>query len=142
MNNALESVTRSGAAAFWVALIVAALVAYPLYTLLLTIKSRQIVSQYVKEHQKKQGTPTMGGLISMLGICVALALVRDGGALILAAGFALIGLADDYIVPKMIKGNRGLEWKVKLVLQIVVTAGATLPGVSHINILAFVFTLF
>ena len=54
-------------APLWIALLVSGIFAYPIYRLLLQLKSRQIISQFVQEHQKKQGTPTMGGLITMVG---------------------------------------------------------------------------
>jgi len=129
-------------APLWIALLVSGIFAYPIYRLLLQLKSRQIISQFVQEHQKKQGTPTMGGLITMVGVCVALTVVRDYNALIIAAGFALIGFTDDFILPKLIKGNRGLEWKVKLILQIVVVLVASFARASLPGALALIITLF
>jgi phospho-N-acetylmuramoyl-pentapeptide-transferase len=122
---------------FFAAFIVGAFIAYPLYRLLISLNSRQTVSQYAPEgHQKKQGTPTMGGLIIVIGGAFALTATvmgpigtRLGGrpwllfaALALLAGFALIGFADDFIVPRL-TGKRGLGWKQKIILQILIAAG-------------------
>lgn len=126
-----------------------ALVAAPVvYRLLLRAKSRQIVSEFVPEHAQKQGTPTMGGLIVLIGLVGAFWFVPRSEIvtpLVLLLGFAVIGFVDDYVVPRMAAGTRGLGWKQKFVLQIAVAAaaywfgGVTLPGA-----LAFLvfFTLF
>ena len=97
-------------------------------------------------HKKKQGTPTMGGILFMAGIGAALAvvLITDkimGGdiigegslvpgnvktkfysGLIMAFAFALIGFADDYI--KVVKKrNLGLTILQKTIAQVIVMAG-------------------
>jgi phospho-N-acetylmuramoyl-pentapeptide-transferase len=116
----------------WIALMVSGVLAYPIWRLLLLTKSRQNVSEYAPEgHQIKQGTPTMGGIIIGAGYLAAiLALpggiadgthywpIRNMPALILFFGFMLIGFADDFVVPRMIKGKRGLGWKQKIVMQL------------------------
>jgi phospho-N-acetylmuramoyl-pentapeptide-transferase len=126
---------------FWVALIVAAILAKPILRFLLATKSRQTVSEYAPEgHQKKQGTPTMGGLIIVLGSTLSivgydlyLRFVRPfnkstiGSAwnawyaalLILLLGFATIGFVDDFVVPRLFVGKRGLGWKQKILMQVV-----------------------
>ncbi|MBQ2775583.1 MAG: phospho-N-acetylmuramoyl-pentapeptide-transferase [Clostridia bacterium] len=96
-----------------------------------------------KWHEKKQGTPTMGGIMFIIGVVVAAAvtLITDkvmGGdilaqgltvkselytkffsGLLFALGVALIGFADDYI--KVVKKrNLGLTEKQKTILQAVV----------------------
>ncbi len=96
-----------------------------------------------KWHQKKSGTPTMGGFMFIIGIFVASAvclpiyfaasnqsaldtLMRTKliGGLLMALGFGAIGFFDDYI--KVVKKrNLGLNVKQKLVLQFLV-AGAYL----------------
>lgn len=120
---------------FWAAFVVSAIFAYPIYKLLLAVKSRQIVSQYVQEHLKKQGTPTMGGLILVPGFIAACALAKVIGlikgpvllvAMCLFGGYALIGLLDDFIVPRLLKGKRGLGWKQKLLMEILFAGGAAL----------------
>lgn len=118
----------NGFAPFWWSFFAAAVVAWPIYRLLLLTKSRQKIDPHAPEtHQRKQGTPTMGGLIIVVGTAVAMALtLRDSsmtvsgftaGAWILLVGFAAIGFVDDFVVPRVWKGKRGLGWKQKIILE-------------------------
>lgn len=117
---------------FWVAFSVSALLAYPIWRLLLLTKSRQTISEYAPEgHQAKQGTPTMGGLIIMAGYIFTVVASyflpvpehigymdkAKSAFLLVAIGFMLIGFIDDFVVPKLLKGKRGLGWKQKIVMQ-------------------------
>ncbi len=90
-------------------------------------------------HQKKQGTPTMGGLMFIIGIvvavmiCVPLHLSVSGGetflsvtrifsGLLMAVAFGVIGFFDDFIsIVK--KRNLGLTEKQKLLLQFLIAGG-------------------
>lgn len=93
-------------------------------------------------HKSKQGTPTMGGFMFILGITVAvvsgfsLAVTGDSGlvsgygrvvsvrmiaGLVMATAFALIGFADDFVKVSK-KRNLGLTARQKLVLQFLVAA--------------------
>jgi phospho-N-acetylmuramoyl-pentapeptide-transferase len=118
---------------FWIAFGASAVVAYPIWRLLLLTKSRQTISEYAPEgHQVKQGTPTMGGLIVIAGYLVAagssyfiplpehIGYMDKGRSafLVLAVGFAMIGFIDDFVVPRLVKGKRGLGWKQKIVMQL------------------------
>ncbi|MCW5938804.1 MAG: hypothetical protein KF884_05345 [Fimbriimonadaceae bacterium] len=106
-----------------VALITAAIVANPVYRWLLKAKSQQNVSQHLPEHAAKQGTPTMGGLIVLIGGAAGmLASGSSWSVLVLLFGFAVVGFADDFIVPRRSPGSRGLSWIPKLVFQVVVAA--------------------
>lgn len=103
-------------------------------------------------HRKKQGTPTMGGIMFIAGFAVALAVTvpvfkalgtnvltencetvpdlvytKLFAGFIMTAGMALIGFADDYIKIKKHQ-NEGLSVMQKTALQLVV-------------IIAFLFTL-
>jgi len=123
-------VWRDAASAFCIALLVAAVLAAPVFRLLLALKSRQEVSKFAPEgHQKKQGTPTMGGLI-VLGGALAALFVEPGTAVPigLLLGFALVGFLDDFVVPRALKGKRGLGWVPKLVLEVVAALGAFSAG--------------
>lgn len=76
-------------------------------------------------HLKKNGTPTMGGLLILLSVSVAtLLFVKDypGTApiLFLTAGFGLIGFMDDYI-KVVCRRSMGLSPLQKLAGQIAVT---------------------
>ena len=101
-----------------------------------------------KWHKKKNGTPTMGGFLFIIGVFLAAAvclplyygqpsqdpalrsqsLTKAVGGLLMALGFGLVGFIDDYI--KVVKKrNLGLNVKQKLVLQFLV-AGAYLLTLS------------
>ncbi len=83
-------------------------------------------------HKSKQGTPTMGGLMFIIGIVIAFAIMgfpyytngdyKAPAALVLAAVYGLIGFCDDYISVKK-KRNLGLTAMQKIVLQTVAAAG-------------------
>lgn len=108
---------------FVVALAAAAVSAWPIYRLLQRIGSRQTVSEYVPEHAAKQGTPTMGGLIVLVGIVAGSAAAPDNSlafwtVCFFALIYGLIGFVDDFVIPKRTGTKRGLGWIPKLVLQI------------------------
>lgn len=139
---------------FWIAFGVSALLAYPIWRMLLLTKSRQTISEYAPEgHQQKQGTPTMGGLIIAAGYLASLIFLKLGplsaeaqadgsrfwepydrlvnGALILFVGFCAIGFVDDFVVPRMLKGKRGLGWKQKIVMQLLFAIAGIYAVVGH-----------
>ena len=80
-------------------------------------------------HQKKVGTPTMGGAIIVLCTVVATLLLADltnryvWTALAFLVGFGAIGFLDDWLKISK-KNSKGLSGKMKLALQTVVFAGA------------------
>ncbi|OCL28124.1 phospho-N-acetylmuramoyl-pentapeptide-transferase [Orenia metallireducens] len=77
-----------------------------------------------QSHQKKAGTPTMGGIIIILAVVAAtLAMAKISQEVVLALfvllGYGLVGLLDDSI--KIIKKqNEGLTSKQKLLGQIII----------------------
>ncbi len=110
-----------------IALGVSAVSAPGIMHMLARIKSQQTISEHIKEHAHKQGTPTMGGLIVLLGfiagLLVEISTARENRSgletlLVLIVGYAIIGFADDYIVPRYLAGKRGLGWLPKLAMQI------------------------
>jgi len=122
-----------------IALALAGLFAYPIYRMLLALKSRQTVSEFAPEgHQRKQGTPTMGGLIIVVGAAAGFIFeivampskipIYDASpifaCLVLLVGFALVGFTDDFVVPRLLKGKRGLGWKQKILMQAVFAGAA------------------
>jgi phospho-N-acetylmuramoyl-pentapeptide-transferase len=91
------------------------------------------IGQYIREegpesHQKKGGTPTMGGVLICIAIIVPTLLWSRLTnpyvwlAMCSTLAFGAIGFADDYI--KVVqKRNQGLTALQKLVLQFIVSAG-------------------
>ncbi len=80
-------------------------------------------------HQKKKGTPTMGGELILLCTITATLLFADltnsyvWTVLVVFGGFGLIGFLDDWLKLKK-KNSKGLPGKLKLVLQTVFLLGA------------------
>lgn len=76
-------------------------------------------------HLKKDGTPTMGGLLILFGVVVVSLFFLDScpeimPVLFMTLGFGLIGFIDDYI-KVVCRRSLGLKAWQKLVLQLVVT---------------------
>ncbi len=131
---------------FWIAFIASAILSKPILALLAKAKSRQTVSSHLEGHAAKQGTPTMGGFIILAGFLISWLFggtgIFGGPILTLVAFFALIGFVDDYLVPRLMPGKRGLGWKQKILMQ-VVAAGLPLlgAGLSPISIAFGVFLI-
>jgi phospho-N-acetylmuramoyl-pentapeptide-transferase len=108
---------------FWIAFIVSAILSKPILNLLIKAKSRQTVSSHLEGHAAKQGTPTMGGFIILVGMFAGslTASPQTGCSWLLVVGalFAVIGFVDDYLIPRLMPGKRGLGWKQKIMMQIV-----------------------
>lgn len=100
--------------------LVAGILAYPLLLAIRALKARQTINRFAPEtHQAKQGTPTMGGLIVLAGLA-GLAAVRTVTASVVGWTllFGLIGFVDDFVVPRLMPGKRGLGWLPKLAMQV------------------------
>lgn len=102
------------------------LVAIPL---LKKIKAGQRINIYVENHQRKSGTPTMGGLIFIIPtiittiILIATNKIEFSVNLLIVMfvfiSYSLIGFLDDYISIKQ-NQNKGLTQTQKLILQFIV----------------------
>ncbi|MGH0950610.1 phospho-N-acetylmuramoyl-pentapeptide-transferase [Bacillus mycoides] len=89
-----------------------------------------------KSHQKKSGTPTMGGIVIYVSMMVTTLIMAikfnnlgaEGSLLLLVTfGYGLIGFLDDYI--KVVKKrNLGLTSKQKLIGQLVIAIAFFLIG--------------
>ncbi len=118
-----------------VAMLTALLLGKPVICGLARLNVRQAIYAYAPEtHRTKEGTPTMGGFLILIGVLAAIAVVsaqpekrfQTTSMLSLFAGavlFALIGFVDDHLVQRL-TGQRGLEWKTKLLLQLLAGVGA------------------
>ncbi len=106
-------------------------------------------------HKNKEGTPTMGGIMFIIGILAASILafffladapatekIKYGSGLIMALGYGLLGFIDDYT--KVVrKQNEGLTAKQKLIGQILLAvmflAGLYLSGtLSTVLVIPFI----
>lgn len=101
--------------------------------LLKKMRLGQKISEFVGDtHRKKEGTPTMGGLIFIIPtIVITLGLVFThkieyssnlGIVLLVFIGYTLIGFLDDFL--SIIKGNNeGLTVYQKLLMQVLIAIG-------------------
>ncbi len=86
---------------------------------------QQVRTDGPEAHLKKQGTPTMGGLVILTSIIItSLFYIRDYPKIIpvlfMTVGFGIVGFLDDYIKIVM-KRSEGLNPKQKLAGQILIT---------------------
>ncbi len=118
-----------------VATLTALLLGKPVIRGLARLNVRQTIYAYAPEtHRTKEGTPTMGGFLILLGVLAGVLTLlaqpdkrfQIAPLLSLFTGavlFAFIGFIDDYLIRRL-TGQRGLEWKTKLALQLLAGAGA------------------
>ena len=102
------------------------LVAIPL---LKKIKAGQRINIYVENHQKKSGTPTMGGIIFIIPTIITTIILLLTNkiefsvnlliVMFVFISYGLIGFLDDYISIKQ-NHNKGLSQSQKLFLQFIV----------------------
>lgn len=126
-----------------VAAIVSALVVLLAGHFLLPVLVRLHCGQSIRgegpeSHQKKSGTPTMGGIMLLLAILVG-TIVADGWApevllaLFVTIGHGVIGFLDDYI--KVVKKrNLGLRAREKLAGQIVMAVLVAFLGSRFLDL--------
>jgi phospho-N-acetylmuramoyl-pentapeptide-transferase len=87
-------------------------------------KANQPIYEYAPEgHKEKVGTPTMGGVVFVVGTLIAIIFTAQLtnpyiiGAILAIALFALIGVKDDLSKISTNKNSDGLSPKAKLILQ-------------------------
>lgn len=110
--------------------LVSALISVLFMPILIPILRRLKFGQTIREigpswHQKKSGTPTMGGIGFFISTLIAVLVYVNGNvqaslALFTCAGFCLIGFVDDFI-KVVLKRNLGLDEKQKLLSQTLVS---------------------
>lgn len=129
-----------------IAAVITGLLGYFMVPFLHKIKFGQTIREVGPSwHKNKQGTPTMGGLMFIIGssvaavICIAflwlnggaetqLMLVKVIAGALMAVGFGIVGFLDDYISIKKHR-NLGLTEIQKLILQFIIV-GAYLLSVA------------
>ncbi len=107
------------------------LLCFLLIPLLRRFGAGQNILHYVKEHQNKGGTPSMGGIAFIFaGVLIALIFCRGADksffvALAVGLGYLVVGFLDDLL--KKIRGNNlGLRPYQKIIFQAVVALLAAL----------------
>jgi phospho-N-acetylmuramoyl-pentapeptide-transferase len=113
---------------FGVSLLVTLILAPVALPLLRKMKFGQTIrAEGPDSHMVKTGTPTMGGVLFLIGMAFGvLFLVNDSkeglAVLLVALGFGFIGFIDDYI-KVVLKRSLGLRAREKLFGQVLVAAG-------------------
>ena len=93
-------------------------------------KGQPIRSDGPRSHLSKAGTPTMGGLMILLGVGVATILWADLGnrlvwvVLAVTLAYGLIGFYDDFLKVTR-RSSSGFSGRVRFALEVVVAAIAT-----------------
>lgn len=93
--------------------------------LLRRLKVGNTEREELKSHQKKTGTPTMGGLMILLAIIITSLFFiptypKVIPVLFVTVGFGVIGFLDDYLKVVLKRSDGLLAWQ-KMILEIVVT---------------------
>lgn len=90
-------------------------------------KVKQVILHYVENHQTKAGTPTMGGIIFIIAICLVPFIFFESSAFTLSAmvllvflGYCIVGFIDDFIKFKF-KRNLGLKAYQKIIFQLAIS---------------------
>jgi phospho-N-acetylmuramoyl-pentapeptide-transferase len=101
-------------------------------------KGQPIRSDGPQTHLAKVGTPTMGGLMILTAVGVALLLWMDlrnvyvWACILVTGGFGLIGFLDDYDKVKK-RSAKGVSAKARLLAEFTIAGLATALIVSHSN---------
>ena len=85
------------------------------------LRAGQVVLGYVKEHENKSGTPTMGGLFFFVSAMIAYLIVGDWGktatlCLVVGGAYLIVGFLDDFI-KIFFHRNLGLRAYQKAIFQ-------------------------
>lgn len=121
-------------------IIVSFLITLFLGPVVIPIMKRLKVGQSIREegpksHYNKSGTPTMGGVLIILGIVISIATSgyyakEIGVVLFFIIGFGIIGFWDDYI-KVVLKRNLGLKAYQKIIGQFVFAALLAIYGSKY-----------
>jgi phospho-N-acetylmuramoyl-pentapeptide-transferase len=121
---------RTGAAAL-TALFIAFVVGPPLIRALARLRAGQPIRDVGPAHEHKAGTPTMGGLLVLLGLLVSVLLWSElDNRLVwillgITSGYGLLGFIDDY--KKVTSGkNDGISGRTKLFWQTLLALGVAI----------------
>jgi phospho-N-acetylmuramoyl-pentapeptide-transferase len=140
--NVFKYLTFRSIYAMITALLVAFLIGPWVIRKLESLQARQVIrTDGPESHLKKQGTPTMGGVLILAAIIVPTLLWADLTnsfiwlALFIIAGYGLIGFVDDYkkVVEKNPKGltpRQKMFWQI-LLASVVGIALFTMPGYTE-----------
>ena len=101
-------------------------------------KGQPIREDGPQSHLAKRGTPTMGGLMILTAVGIAMLLWMDlanpfvWACLLVMGGFGLVGFKDDYDKVKK-RSHEGLSGRIRLLLEFLIAGVAVAIIVHHSN---------
>ena len=109
-----------------VAFVITAILGPIMIPFLRKLKIGNTEREELESHQKKNGTPTMGGIMILIAIVITSLIYMKGypkiiPILFVTVGFGIIGFFDDYLKVVLRRSDGLLAWQ-KMILEIVVTA--------------------
>ena len=98
-----------------IAFVISAVLAPLIIPVLKRLKVGQTERKELESHQKKMGTPTMGGIIILLSVIITcIFYMKDYPKIIpvlfLTVGFGIIGFLDDYLKVVLRRSDGLLAW--------------------------------
>lgn len=126
--NVFRYITFRTAAATLTALLISLLLGPPLIRALAKMRIGQPIRKIGPDHQSKEGTPTMGGLLILLSLCVSVLLWANltSRAVWIVIGltisYGLLGFIDDFRKIKQ-RSSAGLSVRTKLSWQFFLAFG-------------------
>ena len=139
--NLFQYITVRAGFAFFIALILTLILMPKFIRWAQKSSSVQPINEYVKAHEGKAKTPTMGGIVFIFATIIASLITIKltdmyalGGVITLFL-FALIGFKDDFAKIKSSSNSEGLTARAKSLLQLFVAVGISffLIYVAHFN---------
>ncbi len=138
--NVVRYITFRSFAAMITALVLSVIFGPYIISFLQRIKCSQPIQDDVVSHKKKDGTPTMGGILIAFGLLLSIFLWADLSngfiwmTIFVFCGFGFIGFVDDFLKVTR-KHNQGLTARVKFLCQFIMSIGAItlllkIPGYS------------
>ena len=108
-----------------IAFVITAILGPVVIPFLRRLKVGQTEREELKSHQKKNGTPTMGGLMILAGIVItSLFFIKDYPRIVpilfVTVGFGIVGFLDDYLKVVLKRSDGLLPWQ-KMLCQIFIT---------------------
>lgn len=106
------------------------IIAFLIIPVLKNLRAGQSVSRLIhKRHLKKEGTPTLGGLIFIIPPLIAIIVLSIKGSIAISSNliivifvflaYALLGFIDDFLKIKF-HNNKGISTITKLIFQIII----------------------
>ena len=97
--------------------------------ILIALQKRHNLGESIREdgpsmHKEKQGTPTMGGIVIILSIVIAVVLWMDVSSIytwivvFVTLGAGVLGFIDDFL--KITQAKKGLQARTKIIGQVII----------------------